>query len=131
MRNKNQKSRCTKQMLPKFEEICKTYDKVQNAGALLLSGDKDIASIRCNVPLELDFEDGNRYMTDFVFTKKNGELAVRECVFRKLLDKPKTMKLLDASRNFWLSRGVSDWGLIVDADASTQESKLIGGVTDE
>lgn len=52
-------------------------------------------------------------------------------MFRKLLDKPKTMKLLDASRNFWLSRGVSDWGLIVDADASTQESKLIGGATNE
>lgn len=27
-----------------------------------------------------------------------------------------TVKLLDISREYWLSRGVSDWGLVVDAE---------------
>ena len=27
-----------------------------------------------------------------------------------------TVKLLDISREYWLSRGVSDWGLVIDAE---------------
>ena len=41
---------------------------------------------------------------------------VRECVFRKYLMKPKTVKLLDASREYWFRKGISDWGLIIDAE---------------
>lgn len=112
MRNKIQKTRCEKQMLPKFEGICKTYDKVQNATALVLSQDDDIVSIRCNV--ESVAMDGNTYTTDFVCTKQNGEIFVRECVQRKFLMKPLTVKLLDASRQYWLRRGISDWGIVID-----------------
>lgn len=39
---------------------------------------------------------------------------VRECVFRKFLMKPMTVKLLDASREYWRNRGVSDWGVVID-----------------
>ena len=41
---------------------------------------------------------------------------VRECVFRKFLKKPMTVKLLDASRDYWLNHGVSDWGLVIDEE---------------
>ena len=37
MRNKGLKTRCTKQSLPKFEGVCKTFDKVQTAAAIVLS----------------------------------------------------------------------------------------------
>lgn len=41
---------------------------------------------------------------------------IRECVFRNHLAKPMTVKLLDASRIYWLRRGLSDWGLVIDAE---------------
>ena len=54
-------------------------------------------------------------MTDFVCTKTNGDLMVRECISTKLLEKPLSMKLLDMSRTYWLRHGVTDWGIVVDA----------------
>lgn len=27
-----------------------------------------------------------------------------------------TVKLLDASRDYWLSHGVSDWGMVIDEE---------------
>ena len=115
MRNKVQKTRCEKQMLPKVEGICKTYDKIQSATALLLSKDDDIVSIRCNV--ESVSLDGTDYTTDFVCTKKNGELVVRECVQRKYLMKPKTVHLLDESIKYWKKHGVNDWGIVIEKEA--------------
>ena len=50
--------------------------------------------------------------------KTNGNLMVRECVFRKFLTKPLTLKLLDISKTYWLSRGVTDWGLVIDREES-------------
>ena len=41
---------------------------------------------------------------------------VRECVFRKFLKKPMTVKLLDASRDYWNNHGVSDWGIVIDEE---------------
>ncbi|EKC45406.1 hypothetical protein LEA_20246, partial [human gut metagenome] len=40
----------------------------------------------------------------------------RECVYRKFLTKPMTVKLLDDSRNYWRNHGVEDWGLVIDAE---------------
>ena len=39
---------------------------------------------------------------------------VRECVYRKVLTKPMTVRLLDASREYWLRHGVSDWAVVVE-----------------
>ena len=55
-------------------------------------------------------------MTDFVCKKNNSELMVRECVFRKYITKPMTIKLLDESREYWLNHGVSDWGIIINEE---------------
>jgi hypothetical protein len=41
---------------------------------------------------------------------------VRECIYRRLLNKPMTLKLLDASREYWLRHGATDWGLVTDAE---------------
>lgn len=126
MRNKNQKTRCEKQVLPKVEGIFKSYDKVQSAAAIYLSQLEDVENIRCNVDSAVI--DGVAYTTDFVFEKTDSTLAVRECVFRKLLTKPKTVKLLDTSRSFWMKRGVMDWGIIIDPDASTSENECDAGL---
>lgn len=112
MKRKNIKDRCEKRQLPKFKEVCKTYDAISFQYATLLSESEEIAEIKCNVLLE-GLEEGE-YTSDFVCTKSDGDLMVRECVFRKHLTKPMTVKLLEASRRYWLSRGVKDWGLVVD-----------------
>ena len=41
---------------------------------------------------------------------------VRECVSRSHLTKPMTIKLLDLSREHWLKKGVTDWGLVIDEE---------------
>lgn len=114
MRKKNYKGRCEKRVIPKCTDVCRTYDPIQSACADLLSADPDIMEIRCNVLLEeLDI---GEYTSDFVCTKVNGDLMVWECVYRKYLSKPLTIKLLDASREYWLRHGVTDWGLVIDAE---------------
>ena len=114
MRKQSYKGRCEKRSLPKCQGICKTYDAIQSAYADLLQSDDSISEFRCNVLMD-DLDIGG-YTTDFVCTKSSGDLMIRECVFRSHLAKPMTVKLLDASRNYWLRRGVSDWGLVIDAE---------------
>lgn len=112
MRKKNFKGRCEKRVISKCAEVCRTYDTLQYAFVDLLEASDEIREIRCNVPLEgLDI---GEYTTDFVCTKSDGDLMVRECVSRRFLTKPLTVKLLDASRDYWLRRGVTDWGLVID-----------------
>ena len=109
MRKKNYKGRCEKRTLSKCKEICRTYDSIQYAFADVLQANEDITEIRCNVLL-----DGMEYTTDFVCVKSDKALMVRECVFRKHLTKPLTVKLLDISRDYWLNHGVTDWGVVID-----------------
>ena len=114
MRKKNFKGRCEKRTISKCEEVCRTFDSIQYAYADVLQASEDIKEIRCNVPMDgLSVGD---YTSDFVCTKTNGDLLVRECVERRFLTKPLTVKLLDASRLYWLRRGVTDWGLVVNEE---------------
>ena len=80
----------------------------------MLENDADIAEIRCNVVLE--GLEGGAYVSDFVCIKTDGDLMVRECVFKHLLTRPSMMKLLDESRNFWRSHGIFDWGIVTNAE---------------
>lgn len=111
MRKKGFKGRCEKRMLSKCREVCRTYDPLQSAYADRLQENENIREIQCNVPL-----DDGEHMTDFVCVKEDGELMVRECVQRKHLLKPMTIRLLDISRAYWSGHGVEDWGIVVDAD---------------
>ena len=114
MRKKNYKGRCEKRTLPKCQDVCRTYDAIQAAYAEVLQECDEVKEIRCNVLLD-GLEIGE-YTSDFVCVKPDGDLMVRECVFRKFLVKPMTVKLLDASREYWLNHGVSDWGIVIDAE---------------
>ena len=113
MHKKNYKGKCIKRKLGKCEELCRTFSEIADVYAQKLEESPEIAEIRCNVLLD-GFELGE-YTSDFVCKRTNGDLMVRECVKRHLLAKPMTMKLLNASREFWLRRGVTDWGVVVDA----------------
>ncbi|WP_199715111.1 hypothetical protein [Acutalibacter sp. 1XD8-33] len=110
-RKKNFKGRCEKRVLGKCAEVCRTYDTIQYVYADLLQASDEIKEIRCNVLL--DGLEVGEYTSDFVCTKADSNLMVRECVYRKFLMKPLTVKLLDASRDYWLRHGVTDWGALV------------------
>lgn len=115
MRRKSYRgTRVEKRTLSKSKEVCRLYDALQSKYADMLQICNEITEIRCNVLLD-GLEEGD-YTSDFVCVKSDGDLMVRECVFRKYLTKPMTVKLLDASREYWLRRGVSDWGLVIDAE---------------
>lgn len=114
MRKKSYKGKCIKRTIEKSSDVCRTYDSVQLSALDFLNDCDEIKEIRCNVPL--DSVETKEYTTDFLCVKIDGDLMVRECTFRKLLQKPLTAKLLDLSRVYWLRHGVSDWGIIIDAE---------------
>ena len=113
MRKKNFKGRCEKRKLSKCEDVCRTFDAIQSAYADLLNGSEDIKSFQVNVLL--DGMDGG-YTSDFAYVKADNDLMVRECVERKHLTKPLTVKLLQASKDFWSRHGVSDRGIVVEKE---------------
>ena len=78
----------------------------------ILENDDDVVSFECNVHLK-DVS-GGLYSSDFVIQKANGSTAVRECVWRINLQKPSYVKLLDISRNYWLSNNIEDWGIVIE-----------------
>ena len=114
MLKKGYKGRCEKKVLDKCKGVCRTYNPIQTKYADILQECEDINEIKCNVLLD-GLSEGE-YTTDFVCVKFNGDLMVRECVFRKYLTKPLTVKLLDVSREYWLRHGVTDWGIVIDAE---------------
>ena len=115
MRSKNFKgSKCVKMKLNKSEEVVRTFDNIQTAYAQILDKNENIQKIQCNVVLD-EIENGE-FTTDFVCTKLDGDLLIRECVFRKKLSLPRTCKLLDVSRDYWLKRGVTDWGIVIEEE---------------
>ncbi len=120
MRKKNYKGRCEKRMVKKSGEVCRTYDAIQSAYLELLDDSPKIKEIRCNVALEGDAL--GMYTSDFVCVRTDGDLLVRECVFRKYLTKPMTVKLLDASREYWMRHGVKDWGIVIDGKEQPVET---------
>ena len=122
MRSKNFKgSKCVKMKLSKSDEVVKTFDNIQTAYAQILDKDENIQKIQCNVVLE-EVENGE-FTTDFVCTKLDGDLMIRECVFRKKLSLPRTCKLLDVSREYWLKRGVEDWGIVIEKEETADEEE--------
>ena len=122
MRSKNFKgSKCVKMKLSKSDEVVKTFDNIQTAYAQILDKDENIQKIQCNVPLE-GIEEGE-FTTDFLCTKVDGDLMVRECVFRKKLSLPRTCKLLDLSRDYWRKRGVEDWGIVIEQEEPADEEE--------
>lgn len=107
------RTRCEKRTLSKCANgVARTYNVLESKYADKLEADPNVKEFRCQVLLE-GLEIGE-YCSDFVATKVDGDLMVRECVYRKDLLKLSTGKLLDASRNFWRRRGVEGWGIVVE-----------------
>ena len=115
MRKKNYKGRRITRKLSKCLTIFKAYDNVQNAYADVLENDSLVATIQCNV----QFEDPelSEYTSDFVCTKTDGSVFVRECMYRKNVLRERSIKLLNASQAYWFKRGVIDWKVVIDAEA--------------
>lgn len=114
MRKKNYKGGCEKRTLSKCEDVCRTYDEIQYAYADICQSNDNILSFRCNVLLDGLAE--GEYTSDFVCTKADKDLMVRECVNRNYLTKPLTVKLLDLSREYWMKHGVTDWGIVINEE---------------
>lgn len=76
--------------------VARTFNVIESRYADKLEENSDVKEFRCQVLLE-ELEMGE-YCSDFVAIKVDGDLMVRECVFRKHSTKPMTAKLLDASR---------------------------------
>ena len=114
------KDRCTKKRIEKCQEIARLYNKIAVAYADILEADDEIQTITCNVPME-GLPVGE-YTSDFVCIKTDGSYMVRECVWRKKLLSPRTAKLLDASREYWLKRGVQDWGVVIEKEEEQNET---------
>ena len=113
MRNSKTRTSTIKQKIPKCVGVFYSYSELQSKYGQQLSKRDGVLEFKANVRLE-DFPLGDSYTTDFVITTKDGKTLIRECVYKDKLLKPLTIKLLDASRNYWISRGF-DWGLVTDA----------------
>ena len=114
MIKKNFKGRCRKWKLEKCKDVMRAYSDIQAAYAERLEKGDEVKEFQCNVLLD-GLKEGE-YTSDFLCVKADGDFMVRECVERKFLMKPRTVKLLDASRDYWLRHGVTDWGLVIDAE---------------
>ena len=120
MKKINYKGRCEKRKVSKCKDICRTYSKIQSSFVDELEKDDTVVSFECNVRLKGVADD--MYSTDLVVKKADGSTMVRECVWKINLDKPSYAKLLDISRNYWLSKGIENWGIVIEKEAS-DESK--------
>ena len=86
---------------------------MQDDYARFLQINDDVKAFFCNVQLTDDPETES-YTSDFFITLADGTLRVRECVYRKHLERPSTARLLDLSKEYWRAKGVSDWGIVID-----------------
>ena len=114
MRKKNYKGRCEKISVSKSKEVCRLYSDLQKKYLKVLQENPEIEEIRCNVLL--DGLELGEYTSDFVCIKTGRKMMVRECIETKYLTKPMRVKLLDASRDYWINLGITDWGMIVDGE---------------
>ena len=64
-----------------------------------------------------------KYTTDFIITKIDGDIAIRECVRREHITRPLQIKMLDASFEYWTKRGINDWGIVIDKENTNDENK--------
>lgn len=113
MRNIKTHSVTYKKKLNKCKTIFKAYNPIQFSYGNELDSNSEIAEIKCNVPIEVNQLEGN-FTTDFYCIKTNGDVFVRECVYKDKLLKPFYIKTLDASRDYWLAKGVIDWGIVLN-----------------
>lgn len=114
LKKKTYKGKCVKRKISKCKDVCRTYSSIEETYVDILEKDESVQEIRCHVLLDGLLE--GEYTSDFVCIQTDGEIIVRECVQRGHLTKPMTIKLLDLSREYWMRRGIKDWGVVIDAE---------------
>ena len=119
MRKFKNKGKCVKVKSSKSKETCKLFDEISIQYLKVLEQNEDIIEIQSNV--RLIAVEGDEFCSDFVCLKSNNELMVRECVYRKHLSKPLTITRLDISMNYWNSRGVIDFGIVIEKGEENEE----------
>jgi hypothetical protein len=82
VRNRNNHSVTFKKKLSKCNRIFRAYNELQLKYGDVLEANDDIIEINFNVLLK-DFELGDFFTSDFVCTKRDGSLMVREFNPRK------------------------------------------------
>ena len=118
MKKVDYKGRCIKRQLSKCKDVCRSYSEMQDDYAKFLQIDDNVKAFACNVRLDEDPETES-YTSDFVIKLADGTTRVRECVYRKHLERPSTARLLDLSKDYWLAKGVQDWGIVIDVIRET------------
>ena len=122
MQLKNIKTRVTKMKLSKCG-VCRVYSDIAYRYALELEENEAVDSFVCNVELEGVFigSEPKAYTTDFYITYFDGTEGVRECIARDKIRKPKNIKLLDASKEYWEAKGIKNWGIVINKEEQTSE----------
>ena len=109
------KGRIEKVQMPKCLGVCQIYNPIQGAYAERLSNDPSIKNYQCHIFLEgLDAE--REYTSDFLCTRQDDTVMVRETVKRSSLSRGKTVKLLELSQHYWAGKGIADWGIVTDEE---------------
>ena len=124
MRKRRQKGRCVKVSLNKNKEVCKCFDKIQEAFARMLAADDSVDEFNMNI--SLDFSKASLssdlpapeepHTSDFLIKWSDGTLAVRECVFRHVLARQSIAEKLQLSKTYWEQNGITDWGIVIDKE---------------
>ena len=122
MQIKNIKTRVTKMKLSKCG-VCRVYSDIAYRYALALEENEEVKSFVCNVELAGVFigKEPKAYTSDFYITYTDGTVGVRECITRDKICKPKNIKLLDASKEFWETKGVDNWGIVINKEEQARE----------
>ena len=128
MRKKRQKNRCTKIRLAKCKELCKAYDKIQEAHARELSIHPMVEEFSMNVPLDFEGTElpagkqppTEEHTTDFVIRRKDGAMAIREAVFQRQLERSGVVELLQLSKAYWAAKGIADWKIVAEEGDSDE-----------
>lgn len=122
MQLKKIKTRVTKRKLTKCG-VCRTYSDIAYRFATLLEEDCRVKEFACNVELNgvLIGKEPKAYTTDFYITYCDGSIAVRECVQRDMICKPRNIKLLETSKDYWEKNGVTDWGIVTNKEGLKDE----------
>ena len=85
--------------------VCKLYSSLQRKLAERFEDDDNVETFETNVKVDELPIDGT-FTSDFLVKFKDGSFKVYECVLRRHITKPMTMKLLSLSRGYWMKKGV-------------------------
>ena len=91
---------------------CRLYSLLQRKFVERLDNNDAVESFETNVVLDgLPIE--GVYSTDVLVKYKDGSAMAYECVLRRHISKPQTVKLLSLSRTYWINKGVN-FGLVTE-----------------